>query len=340
MMFFCTVDTANFVEQQLQIFKEPTEGMLQSLSSMKKTGDNPKNRTKNLLNVSLEFIKKNYIINLLPSYRSSRKHNNGSETFVIKCSFASVFQYIPAELHQKCLELLYLIDANLNDKVELLYKRGVNGKFKLLLFQSGHHKIYNSVIGDGDKFFFGSNLENLDNYIILKMSKILLQLNELSISSRYGRRKSPIKPGKISFHSGIDLTPKLRGNTNVHIIAIAPGIVKKTEFRHDYGNYVVIDHGNGVISLYGHMSKLFVKPGDKIAFGDSLGLMGKTGYATGIHVHLEFRLLKDGKARRLNPENHLIEKIKNNNKKENTENLLYKIYINKLLNDMLSEISQ
>ena len=64
-----------------------------------------------------------------------------------------------------------------------------------------------------------------------------------------------------------------------------------------YGNRVVIDHGNGYTTLYGHMSSIYVSPGQKVSKGDVIGMMGSTGRSTGVHVHIEIR--KDGAA--LNP---------------------------------------
>lgn len=64
-----------------------------------------------------------------------------------------------------------------------------------------------------------------------------------------------------------------------------------------YGNRVVLDHGNGYTTLYGHMSAIYVSPGQAVSKGDVLGAMGSTGRSTGVHLHLEIR--KDGTA--LNP---------------------------------------
>ena len=68
-----------------------------------------------------------------------------------------------------------------------------------------------------------------------------------------------------------------------------------------YGLYVTIDHGNGFSTLYGHMSKLNVTTGQKVTKGQVLGAGGRTGYATGNHLHFEVR--KDGKV--VNPLSYL-----------------------------------
>ena len=56
-----------------------------------------------------------------------------------------------------------------------------------------------------------------------------------------------------------------------------------------YGNCVMIDHGNGFLTLYGHLTQATVEVGDKVKQGDQIGLMGSTGYSTGTHLHFELR---------------------------------------------------
>ena len=71
----------------------------------------------------------------------------------------------------------------------------------------------------------------------------------------------------------------------------------KATYSNAYGNYVVIDHGGGITTLYAHSSKLVVKVGDKVRAGQEIMKVGTTGYSTGPHLHFEVR--KDGKY--LNP---------------------------------------
>ncbi len=88
------------------------------------------------------------------------------------------------------------------------------------------------------------------------------------------------------FHPGVDLA----GEIGTPIKPIMPGIVESTQnLTYDYGKAVIVDHGNGITSLYAHMSKILVKPGDKVDSSTILGLIGATGHATGPHLHLEIR---------------------------------------------------
>ena len=77
------------------------------------------------------------------------------------------------------------------------------------------------------------------------------------------------------------------------VSATADGVVKKAGYIGAYGRTVVIDHGNGYETLYGHLSKVSVRVGHKVCRGERIGLAGSTGRSTGPHVHYEVRA--DGK---------------------------------------------
>lgn len=88
------------------------------------------------------------------------------------------------------------------------------------------------------------------------------------------------------YHRGLDID----GITGDPIKPIAPGLVSVVEFsKFGYGNSVIIDHGDGLSSLYAHMSKVFVEPNQKVNLNTVLGEMGSTGRSTGDHLHLEVR---------------------------------------------------
>ncbi|MGN1230962.1 MAG: M23 family metallopeptidase, partial [Anaerotignum sp.] len=88
-------------------------------------------------------------------------------------------------------------------------------------------------------------------------------------------------------HFGMDFASN---GKNIPVSATADGIVMAAEFALDKGYYVKINHMNGFITLYAHLSELDVKAGDKVEKGDVLGLTGATGMATGIHCHYEIQL--------------------------------------------------
>lgn len=75
------------------------------------------------------------------------------------------------------------------------------------------------------------------------------------------------------------------------IMAANNGVVVVVEYlRYGYGQHAIIDHGGGLSTLYGHMSEIYVKPGDRVARGQVIGRMGSTGRSTGTHLHFETRL--------------------------------------------------
>ncbi len=104
-------------------------------------------------------------------------------------------------------------------------------------------------------------------------------------SSPFGMRHHPIL-GVDRLHAGCDLGAP--SGTEIH--ATADGIVVLAEVRGGYGNAVVIDHGNSLATMYGHTSRMLVKPGQLVKRGDVIALVGSTGLSTGPHLHFETRI--------------------------------------------------
>lgn len=89
------------------------------------------------------------------------------------------------------------------------------------------------------------------------------------------------------YHPGVDLD----GETGDLISPIKSGIVEQVvHSKVGYGNHIYVNHGDGVVSLYAHLSQIFVKQGDSVHSGTVLGQMGSTGRSTGSHLHLEIRV--------------------------------------------------
>lgn len=114
-----------------------------------------------------------------------------------------------------------------------------------------------------------------------------------TITSRFGvgsriRRSS---------HTGLDIAT----STGTPIAAAASGIVTFSGYKGSYGNMLVISHGNGVQTYYGHCSKLYVSAGTQVSQGEIIGAVGSTGNSTGPHLHLEVRV--NGVA--YNPQNYV-----------------------------------
>jgi murein DD-endopeptidase MepM/ murein hydrolase activator NlpD len=112
------------------------------------------------------------------------------------------------------------------------------------------------------------------------------------LSSPFGRRTDPFT-GRPDFHPGIDIS----ADKGTPIRATADGVVDSASFSGAYGNLVVLDHGFGISTRYGHMSRFAVKAGDHVRRGDIIGYIGQTGRANGPHVHYEVWL----NGRMLNP---------------------------------------
>jgi murein DD-endopeptidase MepM/ murein hydrolase activator NlpD len=112
------------------------------------------------------------------------------------------------------------------------------------------------------------------------------------LTSRVGNRADPIT-GDRDFHQGLDIS----ADHGSQVYATADGVVSHAAAEGGYGNLIVIDHGYGLETRYGHLSRYNVRPGDKVKRGDVVGLVGSTGRATGSHLHYEVRV----NGRLLNP---------------------------------------
>lgn len=112
----------------------------------------------------------------------------------------------------------------------------------------------------------------------------------ITLLSGFGMRIHPIhKVPKM--HKGLDFT----ASTNTPIYCTGDGVVERVEKRSTgYGHNIIINHGYGFKTLYGHMSKMFVKKGDKVSKGQEIGRVGNTGSSTAPHLHYEVHV--NGKA--------------------------------------------
>lgn len=103
------------------------------------------------------------------------------------------------------------------------------------------------------------------------------------VTLEFGESDLPYQP----FHTGIDIVDKIRDP----ITPFMKGRVQSVNhLSWGYGNYVVIDHGNNITSLYGHMSETNATPGQIVQPGDVIGKEGSTGWSTGPHVHFEIKV--------------------------------------------------
>lgn len=105
------------------------------------------------------------------------------------------------------------------------------------------------------------------------------------ISDEYGMRIHPTL-GVEQFHNGVDFA----ANTGVAIFAAYDGKVAAAAYSPTMGNYVMLDHGDGLSTIYMHASALYVSKGDVVAKGDTIAAVGSTGRSTGSHLHFSVRL--------------------------------------------------
>jgi murein DD-endopeptidase MepM/ murein hydrolase activator NlpD len=103
-----------------------------------------------------------------------------------------------------------------------------------------------------------------------------------TLSSGYGRRKDPFT-GAPDYHTGLDIA----ANSGVPVRATADGSVESAGYDGNYGNAVVLAHGFGIGTRYGHLSRFAVRPGQPVKRGEVVGYVGATGRATSTHLHYE-----------------------------------------------------
>jgi len=107
---------------------------------------------------------------------------------------------------------------------------------------------------------------------------------KLNLSSDFGYRRDPFSR-KYNFHYGHDFSNAI----GTHVFSTANGRVKKSKYAGSYGNYIEVDHGNGYVTIYGHLSSRDVNIGEKVYRGQKIGEVGNTGRSTAPHLHYEVK---------------------------------------------------
>jgi murein DD-endopeptidase MepM/ murein hydrolase activator NlpD len=118
-----------------------------------------------------------------------------------------------------------------------------------------------------------------------------------AITSTFGHRENPFSGEGIETHKGVDI----KGAWGSPVKAMAKGEVEFAGLRGGFGNCIMVKHGNGFETLYGHLSKILVSVGQKIEIGQQIGNIGSTGRSTGPHLHYEVH--KNGE--KIDPKNFL-----------------------------------
>ncbi len=135
----------------------------------------------------------------------------------------------------------------------------------------------------GDQLGILESLFTLDN-AKKKLIPTMLPVESGWHSSNFGWRIDPFS-GQRAFHEGIDFMAE----QGTPVVAAAGGVVVYSDFHPQYGNMIEIDHGNNLITRYAHASTRLVKTGDVVLRGAKIAEVGKTGRATGTHLHFEVR---------------------------------------------------
>jgi len=136
-------------------------------------------------------------------------------------------------------------------------------------------------------FMTWKKLDSLEQGVIAIPS--VQPVEHLQFTSNYGIRTDPFR-GTAAMHAGVDIP----GPLGTPVYATADGIIDRAERAGGYGNMVEINHGKGIQTRYGHLSKILVAPFTRVHRGQLIALMGSTGRSTGPHLHYEVRI--DGRA--------------------------------------------
>lgn len=142
-----------------------------------------------------------------------------------------------------------------------------------------------------------AKLQNLENRLayseslqtVVKKMPFAPPLHGYYITSKFGKRRDPMNR-KWSMHYGLDFGSSPRSSVYV----TAPGKVKFAGWKGNFGKFIEIDHGAGIKTRYGHLSKISVKKGQMVNFGDKIGVIGSTGRSTGNHLHYELMFRDKG----------------------------------------------
>lgn len=148
-------------------------------------------------------------------------------------------------------------------------------------------KLLSTISSNGEIVGFVENCYEPKIFNNIPIIPPILSNSKLNTSSKFGYRLHPIYH-KIKFHSGIDIT----ATETDTLIATADGLVYQIGYQSELGNFIVIQHHYGFMTLYGHLSEIFVKPKQQVNVGQTIALIGRSGMVTGKHLH--YCIIKNG----------------------------------------------
>lgn len=144
------------------------------------------------------------------------------------------------------------------------------------------------LVGTGEQAI--GTLKSLESSDSASIPNIPFWPAEGRVSSEYGSRFHPIRK-IVKLHDGIDIA----GSCDSDALAAYPGVVIKASSAGGYGNRVEVDHGNGLVTSYSHLSEFRVAVGERVSAKTIVGLVGSTGYSTGCHLHFMIEINKSPK---------------------------------------------
>ena len=131
----------------------------------------------------------------------------------------------------------------------------------------------------------GSDGSGVDRDALLQALPLIAPLARYRPTSGFGPRRDPLN-GRPAHHEGLDLAAP----PEAPVRATAPGVVRVADWRGQYGRMVEIDHGFGIRTRYAHLSRLSVRPGQRLPAGETVGVIGRSGRTAGLHLHYEVLL--------------------------------------------------
>jgi murein DD-endopeptidase MepM/ murein hydrolase activator NlpD len=158
---------------------------------------------------------------------------------------------------------------------------GIGGPFIPVTPDTGKSPFERAALELQDDLLGADRLKRLLPYVPLRQPIT----GALQVTSPFGTRVDPFL-GRLALHPGVDL----RQNYGNPVLATAAGKVTIARRDGGYGNMVEIDHGNGLMTRYGHLSTILVTEGQRVEAGEEIGKVGSTGRSTGPHLHYEVRI--------------------------------------------------
>ncbi|MCA9372696.1 M23 family metallopeptidase [Candidatus Woesebacteria bacterium] len=155
----------------------------------------------------------------------------------------------------------------------------------IILTQTGINIVSDSLVGLDSESQSVVILNPADGSVVTEVNAPMVWPVRGIITLEFGQSS-----GFQLFHTGLDIA-NAQGVTGDPITPMMDGtVIYAGEIFWGYGKHIIIDHGDNITSVYGHLDRIFVYAGQQVHIGDTIGLMGSTGWSTGPHLHFETRV--------------------------------------------------